>query len=293
MAKYVSKRYDLRMLRRWARRALPVLASLSLALPLIGWGCADRLLLLPSTRAIDPAGAERQTIPFDGGVLECWVARSPGASREAGAEPRAYLVEFCGNATRAETIASFVAKRWGERSIEVWAMNYPGFGGSTGPTRLKSIAPAALAAYDAVRARAGDRPILAGAHSFGTSAALYVAAQRPVTGLFLHNPPALRQTILGAYGWWNLWLVAGPVALQVPGELDSIANARQVHAPAVIVTAGKDRNVPPRYHRMVIDALAGPKRVIELRNANHHEPPESSPDALGEALDWLWSQAVR
>jgi hypothetical protein len=40
-----------------------------------------------------------------------------------------------------------------------------------------------------------------------------VAANRPCAGLVLTNPPPLRNMILQRFGWWNLWLLATPVAL--------------------------------------------------------------------------------
>src|ERR1700730_6520719 len=98
-------------------------------------------------------------------------------------------------------------------------MNYPGYGGSTGPAR---IGPAALAAFDAIKESARDRPIVLFGASIGTAAALHIAAHRPVTGLILHNPPAIRPMILRQFGWWNLWLLAGPVALQIPRDLDNV-----------------------------------------------------------------------
>src|SRR3982751_1727100 len=175
--------------RRIVRR---VLVTLALVL-VIGWGvgagCADRLVLAPSTDRRNAGEAVEQRVPFEGGQLQVWTARSPGVG--AGA-PRAYLLEFCGNGTRAEDIAAYLAKRWGDRPIEVWAVNYPGYGGSTGPPRLRTIGPAALAAFDALARHAAGRPIITGGHSLGTAAALDVAAHRPVAGVFLHNPPVLR-----------------------------------------------------------------------------------------------------
>jgi pimeloyl-ACP methyl ester carboxylesterase len=197
------------------------------------------------------------------------------------------LLEFCGNGTRAEDIATYVAHRWNKHPVEVWAVNYPGYGGSTGPAKLNSIPRAALCGYDALGAIAKPRPIFTGGHSLGTAPALYVAANRNVTGLFLHNPPALRQVIMGGYGWWNLWLAALPVSMQIPNELDSRANAAHVQAPAVFITALSDDYVPPKYHRMVIDAYGGPKRIIELQSADHNTPPESP--EVDDAVEWLWN----
>jgi hypothetical protein len=89
-------------------------------------------------------------------------------------------------------------------------------------------------------------------------------------------------------GWWNLWLLAGPVALQIPKNLDSIANAKAIHAPAIFLLAEKDEVVPPRYHRLVVDAYAGEKREIVLHGAYHNDPIEGAAAAdLSNALDWL------
>jgi hypothetical protein len=223
-----------------------------------------------------------------GGEAEVYVARSPGA---ASREPVAFVLEFTGNATRAEQIAQYAADRWEQRPIELWAMNYPGYGRSTGPARMRSIGPAALAVFDELRRSAGDRPIILAGNSLGTAPAIYVAGQRDATGLILQNPPALRQIILGDHGWWNLWLLAGPAALSVPDSLDSIANARSATEPAVFLLADADGYVKPHYQKLIVDAYAGEKRIITMHGAGHNDGvgPQAT-DKLHEAMDWLLSQ---
>ncbi len=246
----------------------------------------DHLILFPSSNPIDPKSAVRKTIPFENGQLELWTARSKLAQQKGQSE--IYVLRFYGNADRAERWVSLEAESWNERAVEVWGMNYPGFGGSTGPAKLSRIGPAAMAAFDAVHNEAHDRPIVLFGASLGTTAALHVAANRPISGLVLHNPPALRQIVLQHFGWWNLWLLAGPVAAQIPKDLDSVSNARIVHVPAIFLLAEKDEVVPPRYQRMVLDAYAGEKRVIALPGANHNSPIEGAAVAdLYQALDWL------
>jgi pimeloyl-ACP methyl ester carboxylesterase len=173
-------------------------------------------------------------------------------------------------------------------------MNYPGFGGSTGPARLSKIGPAALATFDELKRHAGDRPIVPFGTSIGATAALHVAASRPtaIAGLILHNPPPLREMILRQFGWWNLWLLAGPVALQMPRDLDSISNARASRAPAIFLLAEKDEMVAPRFHRLVVDAYSGEKRVITLHGAYHNDPIEGAALVdLNGALRWLLAKA--
>jgi fermentation-respiration switch protein FrsA (DUF1100 family) len=106
--------------------------------------------------------------------------------------------------------------------------------------------------------------------------------------VILHNPPALRQIILRQFGWWNLWLFAGPMAYKIPGDLDSIANARAVHVPAIFLLAEKDEVVAPKFQHLIVDAYAGEKRIIPLPGAGHNSPIDAA--ALGnfhQALDWL------
>lgn len=247
---------------------------------------ADRLILFPTTYPINPRGAVRKTVPFEKGELELWTAKSQIAQRRGGADT--FILRFYGNADRADRWVAAEAEAWDDRAVEVWGMNYPGFGGSTGPARLARIGPAALAAFDALKQDAGERPIVPFGASLGTVAALHVAAQRPVAGLILHNPPALRQMILRQFGWWNLWLLAGPVAAKVPADLDNIANAKRVRAPAIFLLAENDEVIAPRWQKLVVDAYAGEKRVITLGGAHHNSPIEGAAVAdLHNALDWL------
>ena len=246
----------------------------------------DRLVLFPTTDRIDAGAAVRKPIPFESGELEIWTAASKLAQERG--QPQIYVLRFYGNADRADRWVAAEAEIWNERAVEVWGMNYPGFGGSTGPARLARLGPAALAAFDALKRTAGDRPIVVFGASLGTTTALHVAAHRQVAGLILHNPPPLRQMILRQFGWWNLWLLAGPLAQKLPADLDSVANAKMVRAPAIFLLAERDEVVAPKFQRLVVDAYAGEKRLIPLVGADHNSPVEGvGLRNFHEALDWL------
>ncbi|HYY14397.1 MAG TPA: alpha/beta fold hydrolase [Chthoniobacterales bacterium] len=267
------------------RRLAVVLVAVYFVLMLFG-GLPDHFILFPSKVPVDAGRATRRTIPFRDGELEIWTAKSQLAQRSGHTE--VYVLRFYGNADRAEHWTATEAEMWNERAVEIWGVNYPGFGGSTGPARLTSIGPAALAAFDQLWNEANGRPVVLFGTSLGTAAALDVATHRQVAGLILHNPPALRQMILRGFGWWNLWLLAGPIAMQIPPELDSVANAKATRAPAIFLLAERDEVVAPRYHRLVVDAYTGEKRVITLRGAGHNTPIEGAGLAdLYNALDWL------
>ena len=248
-------------------------------------GCADRFLLFPSRDPVDARTAMRKTIPFNDGELEAWVARSPGAN---GREPQAFVVVFGGNAARAEWDA-WDATDWGEKPVEVWAVNHPGFGGSTGTAKLSRLPDAALTAYDHVSKHAAGRPVYVSGTSLGTTMAMHVAAHRPVAGAILRTPPALWQLIQREYGWWNLWVLSTPVAFGVPRELGSLSNANHCKAPAVFLLADNDEIVPVKYQRKVVQEYAGPKQVIIMKGSTHNAPLDARcRDQFREKLNWLW-----
>jgi len=246
----------------------------------------DRLVLFPSTHRIDAGAAVRKSIPFQAGELEAWTSRSALAQQRG--QPELFVLRFYGNADRADRWVAAEAEMWNNRAVEVWGMNYPGFGGSTGPTRLAKLGPAALTTFDELQKVAGSRPIVVFGASLGTTTALHIAVHRKIAGLILHNPPALRQIILRQFGWWNLWLFAGPMAYKIPSDLDSVANARTSHVPAIFLLAENDEVVAPRFQQMVVNAYAGEKRIISLPGAGHNSPIEGTALAdFHHALDWL------
>ncbi|MDQ3415402.1 MAG: alpha/beta hydrolase [Verrucomicrobiota bacterium] len=246
----------------------------------------DRLILFPTTERIDPAGATRKAVAFAGGEVEIWRAASNRA-RSSG-RPDFYVLRFYGNADRAEYWPAEEAEMWNGRAVEVWGVNYPGFGGSTGPTRLAQLGPAGLAAFDALQQVAQERPIVVFGTSLGTTVALHIAAQRPLAGLILQNPPPIREMIHRQFGWWNLGLLTGPLARKIPADLDSIANARAARGRAIFLLAEADEVVAPRFQALVVAAYGGEKRLIHLPEAEHNSPlDDPGLTKLNQAMDWL------
>ena len=231
---------------------------------------------------------DRKTIGVEGGELEIWTLRTRPHEERA---PDFYILSFIGVGDRAEEWATVEVQTWRECSAEIWIVNYPGYGGSSGAAALKSIPPSALAAYDALEKRAAGRPIVVSGNSLGGAVALYVAASRPAAGAILRNPPPLRSLILGRYGWWNLWIGAGIVASQIPEALDSVANARRVHVPGLFLLSSDDDVVPPSYVQDVVQAYDGPRRVVVVEGGHDTivGPDESA--KLRGALRWLAAES--
>ena len=269
----------------WLNHFSPLAGVLTWALlpaSLIVMGCAfspDRIILHPTTEPLSTIGAVRRLLPFAGGQLEVWVARS--RSLAPGQRPDAYFLRFYGNADRADPNAGTEAWEWQTPAVEIWGVNYPGFGGSTGPATLARMGPAALAAFDALKAAAGGRPNRRLRHErrHDRRPARRGATARRGAGhpAKTHRPCA--RSPCGKFGWWNLWLIAGPLSLRIPSALDSVANARQVHTPGIFLLSERDGTVLPRYQRLVVEAYAGPKRIFTLAGADHNDPPDRDTQA--------------
>src|SRR6478735_6698730 len=88
---------------RWRRRRIVYPALYAVFLLMTFAGCADRLILHPSTDALHFNGiAQREVTLASGARVEIWTARTRAAQNT---EPQAYLLTFIGNADRAESAA--------------------------------------------------------------------------------------------------------------------------------------------------------------------------------------------
>jgi pimeloyl-ACP methyl ester carboxylesterase len=257
---------------RTRRRGLRLGACLALASALLGvalcGGCApltSRLVLFASRDELAIGNAERVMVADPAGSIETIRARSPGAARQA---LSAIVLRFYGNADRADQHAAGDAELFGDWPVEVWGVNYPGFGRSEGTASLTGVARAA----DVALAEAEKRglPVYSMGTSMGTTAALHLSARGRIRGLLLENPPPLAQLIRGRYGWWNLWLLAGPISWGVPSSLDSLGNARAATVPLLMLSSELDEVVPFSYQTELFDAYQGRKERIVMTGARHN-----------------------
>jgi uncharacterized protein len=244
---------------------------------------ADAILLWPPHReATSPAG---RLLADDGGAIEVFVTPSPIG------EPDAFVLAMFGNGELADAPAAELAAILAEQGMraEVWGVNYAGYGRSERRASLDGVARAARRGYAELARRAAGKPIIVYGSSMGTTAALHLAANVRVAGVVLKNPPPLPELVLRRHGWWNLFLLALPVALQIPEDLDSVPNAERATAPAIFLSASEDEVVPVAYQERVMDAYAGPWRRVRLAGASHNDPlPPAAQHELVVAMQaWI------
>ena len=149
------------------------------------------------------------------------------------------------------------------QGVEVVLLEYPGYGPRTGVPTLASLTMAAL---EAVRALAAEgKAVWLVGESLGSGVAARCAAERPdlVRGLLLITPFA------------DLAAVARHHFPFLPGFLlrDRYRPARDLggyQGPVVILVAGLDEVVTAAEGRRLFDALAGPKKLVEVPEAKHN-----------------------
>ncbi|APV51990.1 hypothetical protein BWI17_21365 [Betaproteobacteria bacterium GR16-43] len=149
-------------------------------------------------------------------------------------------------------------------SSEVWTVNPPGFGATTGPPDLERYADCAEIAVEALRRHADGKPIWVCGKSIGTAAALLAVAGGGVTGAILRNAMPLRKLLERHYFLRTAGLSRYAIAPAIPKRLDGLANARNAAAAAIFLVSKGDRVVPPSYQHEIIESYRGPKTVLEV-----------------------------
>lgn len=135
-----------------------------------------------------------------------------------------------------------------------YAVNYRGFGGSSGTPSEQGLFADALNLFDRLKAR-HDSIVVIG-RSLGTGVATYLASQRPVSRLVLITP--YDSVLAVAQRRYPIY----PIPLLLEDRFDSTAYAPAVDAPTLMLIAENDRSIP-RPHTAALVAAFGDGRVTQ------------------------------
>jgi pimeloyl-ACP methyl ester carboxylesterase len=252
---------------------------------------ADRLIMCPSTDAIDTEDRKRQSIQTANGTIEAWTIQSP-SEKCSETEVDVVAIKFPGAGGRAERGGPHPFEVWPDLCAETWTINHHGYGGSDGQASMQNLASTCRAVWAHVRQEFPSTPIVVVGNSLGCISALYLAANESPAGVFLRNPVPIHQLISTRlkYNWWNLWQ-AKHIAKQVPLELDSVANASKATCPLMMVRSELDRVIPEKYQRMIFESYAGEKTEFVIEGADHHNRvPESQTEDYVDAIRQMKSK---
>lgn len=242
--------------------ALAALALVAYLAPLAYLAIVQRRIVFePSTARETPAAAglpwarEVRVRTGDGQSLVAWfVPPTKG---------KPFLIYLHGNsgtlAKRAERLRLLTAEGAGLLAIE-----WRGYGGSTGSPSQAGLLEDAEAAYGYARA-AGAAPahMVVVGESLGTGPALWLAGRKELAGVVLDSPYSSIVDI-GADRYWMY-----PVRWVVRDPFPAIRWIGKVHVPIFAVAGEADRTIPIAYARKLMAAANEPKTFIEIPGAGH------------------------
>lgn len=209
-----------------------------------------------------PAPLSEVTLPNSAGDrISAWAYSDPEL-----APGRPAVLFFHGNGENLATM--HMAGLFDElaRMRVAWmAVDYPGYGRSSGTPSEEGVRASAEAAVAWMGEHHPDRPLVLCGWSLGAAAALGAAARHPgeVRGLIALSP------------WTTLPDVARLLfpAFVVQGLLreayDSLAAAREVRAPALIIHGEQDTLIPVEHGKTIAEALGA--RWVPVPRTGHND----------------------
>lgn len=144
-------------------------------------------------------------------------------------------------------------------------VDYPGYGLSEGRPSDASFKRMALAAYDALSARADVTGVVVLGYSIGTGPANYVAASREVSGLILMAPYADGVDLFNSV----VNIFHGPLKLLVSYNMSSVTFAKSITVKPLIFATEQDELVPYASALRLSSAYPGGCEFVTVPGIRH------------------------
>jgi len=205
-----------------------------------------------------------------------------------GASPKSSTILFFNGNGMTVIAADALYRQIAALGPNVIAIDYPGYGFSTGAPDLPTYRTDALTLYD--RLAATNPHLIVYGYSMGTAIATCIASQRPIAALILAAPIASAEEEFPVYAHAarisTTNLAPSPAAHEIFGEAALITHST---APLLILHGDADRLVPIAQGREIFAASPSPnKRFVELPTATHNTTA-TDPAALAAVTQLLQS----
>jgi pimeloyl-ACP methyl ester carboxylesterase len=180
------------------------------------------------------------------------------------------VIYFGGNAENVSGSLPTLAEAFPERSL--YAMNYRGYGGSTGKPSETAIITDALALFDRVHL---DHPsVIVIGRSLGSGVAIHIASERPVERLVLVTSyDSLLTIAAGQFGFFPLrWLMLD--------KFESWRYAPKIEIPTVLIAAQNDQVIPYASTKSLYDRFLPSVASMKLLPGVGHNSISESPEYI-------------
>jgi uncharacterized protein len=167
-------------------------------------------------------------------------------------------------------------------AVDVYILEYPGYGIRAGSPSMASLLSAADEAFDLLPV---DEPVYVVGESLGSGVAAHLAQTRGrrVAGLMLFMPYDKLASVARSK------MPFLPVALVLRDKFAPSEWLKEYHGPVKIVLAGADEVIPARFGRRLYDGLSGPKDLQVVPGARHNDVASQTP-AWWKSVFAFWEQ---
>jgi alpha-beta hydrolase superfamily lysophospholipase len=176
-------------------------------------------------------------------------------------------------------------ERWRKLGFSVLAVDYRGFGKSSGTAPTEAYAyDDAEAAWDYLATLAPGKPRFIVGHSLGGAIAVELARRRPeAAGLVLEATFTSVRDMIDRSPWSFL-----PVRLILTQKFDALSKIGDVKMPVLVTHGTRDSIVPVEMGERLYDAASAPKKFIKVEGAGHHNLSGAAFDEYRRALQEIF-----
>lgn len=173
------------------------------------------------------------------------------------------VLYFHGNKENVNHYAKF-AKNFTNSGWEVWMVDYPKFGKSTGDLTENNLYEEAIQAYKLARVKNQPNQIIIYGKSIGTGIAAQLASIRDCRELILETPYKSMVSLVRHYTWIL------PVETLLHFKLYTNQYLTKVTAPITIFHGTKDDLIPISHAQALKNAFKKNDQFITIEGGNHH-----------------------
>lgn len=181
-------------------------------------------------------------------------------------KPKGVVLYFHGNKKNISWYAK-AAPEFTSRGYEVWMMDYPGFGKSTGAFTEQQLYNWALVFYKLAQGHYSKDSIIIYGKSMGTGIAAQLATKRDCKALILESPYYSFPSIIGS------WLPVYPLNKMIHFKLPTGQYLQEITNPVVIFHGEDDNTIPLRNAKQLKPFLKPADEFITIEDGHHNDLP--------------------
>jgi pimeloyl-ACP methyl ester carboxylesterase len=176
--------------------------------------------------------------------------------------PKGIVLYFHGNRTNIGWYKKF-APYFTKSGYEVWMIDYPGYGKSTGVFSEKLVNEWALIIYKLARAKFPPNQVIIYGKSLGTGVAARLAAVRNCRYLILETPYYSLPDVVGFYAPFY------PVNRMVHYKFPTFENLPKVTDPIILIHGTADWMVPYNNSQRLLPLLKPGDKLVTVKGGTH------------------------